>query len=705
MASFLYNPYSNIITVEAPATEITVVELYNSIRDYEDTTEFMWVSKICDASGGEDLGGGVRVGYTLKLYDWKVKFEDRAGPSLISCKITGGNILSVDPNGNGQDVIEPSTYTFVTITSSSSATLQELTSIQHSSFNERVTLDITSPYNGTTFPVGTGLQPVNNLIDAKAIATLRGFNEIYVLGNYTFGVTDTLDGFLMRGQSEHQSNINLTNEALIENCIFEHSTVFGYLDGGCTIRHSHVTGGLNYVDGDIHNCELGLGTIVLNGLDAAFINCYSGVPGVDTPTIDMGGSGTKLSIRGYIGGIKLINHSGTDGISIDMLSGHIILDSTITNGIIITRGIAKLTDDSTGTTKVNSADLLIPARLTNLKFLIENLRPHHTGTGKNWYWSPFDGDDTLDGKSESTACKTFQHIHDNLARNWKHDIIHCVSTNPAGPTISTETISITKNLLFVRGPGFNFHIEPTVANASNALIDVKGSGVELSSLYIGGGNGPVGSDVICTTSNSIFFKDMWVVDGLNDGIIVDGGRGFELENVQVKNNANHGINFKDNCIQPIFHNTHVEENGGDGVHLEGTGIDELYLKGTNIIHGSGGYGLNIGAGVINTRIGEFTTFEVNALGDILDNGTGTGNQAIFKRNLQTDSILDSSLISHDVPNSLAVETKDARKIGTNKALIVDVGGGMHQISVYDDDNITILYEWTVSADKLIKTKL
>jgi hypothetical protein len=96
--------------------------------------------------------------------------------------------------------------------------------------------------------------------------------------------------------------------------------------------------------------------ITLNGAQANFLRCGSAVAGGgvgDTPTIDLGGTGTDLVIRDYQGGIKLINHtSGSDNMSIDMSSGQVVVDSTITTGTITVRGIAKVTDNSTGTAVV-----------------------------------------------------------------------------------------------------------------------------------------------------------------------------------------------------------------------------------------------------------------------------------------------------------------------------------------------------------------
>ena len=90
-------------------------------RSWEDELVNLEVARVADASGKEDLGGGVLVGITLKLLNWKIKFEDRV--SLTTCVVSGGNLVAVDSNGNSMYPIEPSENTTVTIAQSSSSTM------------------------------------------------------------------------------------------------------------------------------------------------------------------------------------------------------------------------------------------------------------------------------------------------------------------------------------------------------------------------------------------------------------------------------------------------------------------------------------------------------------------------------------------------------------------------------------------------------
>ena len=361
--AILFDDINRLITIESPATEVTCQNLLNAIRTFEYSTGGIDDAQIGFAAGKEALGGDVFVGITLTLRDWKVKFEDRAGPTWIYCNVSGGNLVSVDGNGDFQFPLEPATYVMATITASSSATLQELSAIQYASFNGGVTIDVVNGYAGTGTNtdgdiIGTPKAPSDNTDDALTIADDRGFTQFYIVGNITLNSGTDFDEMLFVGESPTKTTITIDTNADVANCEFFETHVIGVLDGGNVLERCLITN-LSYVNGLIKNCVLGSGTITLGGgSDAHFLDCWSGVVGLGTPIIDMGSSGQGLGIRNYAGGIKIINKSGSEDISIDMSSGQVLLDSTITDGTIVVRGIGHLTNNTTGTAVVESHDLL-----------------------------------------------------------------------------------------------------------------------------------------------------------------------------------------------------------------------------------------------------------------------------------------------------------------------------------------------------------
>lgn len=113
--------YNSIIEVPAPDTTLDMQYLINQIRDVEDElSPGMAYSKIADASGKDDLGGGVYTAITVRLLDnWRIRFEARPGPETIQCFIVGGNLVG----GPGGNPIAPSAYTQVIQQSSASGVI------------------------------------------------------------------------------------------------------------------------------------------------------------------------------------------------------------------------------------------------------------------------------------------------------------------------------------------------------------------------------------------------------------------------------------------------------------------------------------------------------------------------------------------------------------------------------------------------------
>ena len=294
--------------------------------------------------------GGVTLARVVEIINgYTVTFED----GQYAVNLTGAN-------SNVGDVVNVNQ---VSVRSANSAGLIQTREIEYASFGGGVTVDVLNGESGTLYPIGTRETPVNNFTDANLIANLRGFSKFYILGNATVDSSGVYDGFLFVGESQIRSQIIISPNASVLGCEFYDSHILGTLDGNARLKGCLITD-LNYVSGYVEECVLGDGTIVLAG-DAHFLNCWSGVVGTGTPTIDMGGSGSSLGMRNYNGGIQLINKSGAENVSLDINSGHVKLSSSITNGDIVIRGIGKITDDSIGAT-VYSDDFIRGQYLTEL---------------------------------------------------------------------------------------------------------------------------------------------------------------------------------------------------------------------------------------------------------------------------------------------------------------------------------------------------
>ena len=224
---------------------------------------------------------------------------------------------------------------------------------QQESYHDGVTVDTSSGNSGTNFPIGNPAYPVNNISDAVSIANSRGFTKLYFIGAVTINSGADLTGFILQGRSTVTTQLTINPIATVGSCVIRDAFVQGTLDGNTLIENC-IIGDLDYVEGNIYQCALG-GTITLGGSNQAnFLDCWSNVVGSGTPIIDCGVSGRNIGIRNYSGGISIRNKAGvTEDLSIDMSSGHVILESTCTGGDIIVRGIGTLTDNSNGATVIS----------------------------------------------------------------------------------------------------------------------------------------------------------------------------------------------------------------------------------------------------------------------------------------------------------------------------------------------------------------
>ena len=339
-----------VITIAAPSTECGMQDLHDTLRYMESQPDAIDDASIVDSSGKETLDTTTKVGLTVTLQNAVAGFEARSGPAWVGCAFIGGNMVAVDTAG---EVIDPINYTaFVSPsrTSSASATLQEQQALQYSSYSNFVTVDTTRGASGTEFPIGTLQYPSNNVTDAMAILHEKGFQELNVVGDLIIGVGDNIQNIILTGQSVLSTNLVLLDEAETGNVEIVTVTVSGVLDGSASIRECLVDG-ISYVSGYLVDCGLTIEPVILgNGAQASLINCFSNVSGTNTPTVDMNGAGQSLAVRDYSGGIRIKNRTSNDPVSIDMDSGHIIIDESCTGEPITCRGTFKLTVEAGATT-------------------------------------------------------------------------------------------------------------------------------------------------------------------------------------------------------------------------------------------------------------------------------------------------------------------------------------------------------------------
>ena len=328
-------PKDYLALIQSVPTEIRQLDLDQfrlDLRDLEDSDYGMAYPRTHIHNSTVTVGGVVLARVIIMVNGYTVTFEDgQYAVNLVGANSNVGDVVNVNQ---------------VSVRSANSAGLQDLSTLLASAYQGVVVLDAIKGQAGTSIPIGTLKTPSNNLQDAVAIAKDNGIGSLRIVGDYTFTTGDVLPGFNVIGHNMTLTQLTVETGADVLQCEFSECHLLGVLDGGSTVERALITD-LNYVDGFIHRSVLSSGTITLGAGSAAyFLDCYSGVPGVSTPTIDMNGPGQSLVIRGYNGGVKITNKSGPEPVSIDLNSGQVILTSSVTNGLIVVRGTGKLVDEA-----------------------------------------------------------------------------------------------------------------------------------------------------------------------------------------------------------------------------------------------------------------------------------------------------------------------------------------------------------------------
>jgi hypothetical protein len=356
-----FNELTKIITItEAPDVNGDIfidvkTDLYSDGKeDWVSNENLRKFQFPISAVGGNPLPGEKALGSTFFLAsDWKIK------PYSANHRLTiNGNLYAED--GSDAFLDPDGSYTVRIMQQVSSlvdSTVQQLSEIEYASFNGMVTLDSTSSYSGTNYPVGTPQEPVNNLADALLIASDRGFTKLFILNDLALDDNYDLDGFTIEGQSSdiivQIDSIASVNNLSVTNLSLYDST----LDGGVEVSNCIVRD-ITYLNGYIHNSGLA-GTVTLGGNRKSVIaDCYT--VDMDNPVVvDMGGSGNDLAMPNYSGLVTIRNLSNASNeIGIGMDAGAVTLDSTISAGLCIVSGIGTLADNSTGTTVVNTDGII-----------------------------------------------------------------------------------------------------------------------------------------------------------------------------------------------------------------------------------------------------------------------------------------------------------------------------------------------------------
>ena len=207
-ATLTFFKYDRIIQVDDPQTEVTIQDLINQIRAYEEQLINMDYGHIANAYGKQSLGGGSYIGITLELINnWRIQFEPRLAAPTVTCYVKGGNLVAI--NDYDDNPIKPADYVTVIIAQSTSPSIIQAESdynlmyLIESLRGRHATLGNVyywnpDPTKGSDSNAGTTpATAVLTFAHAQDLATAGNNDVIFALSTDTSGITTVTERLII----------------------------------------------------------------------------------------------------------------------------------------------------------------------------------------------------------------------------------------------------------------------------------------------------------------------------------------------------------------------------------------------------------------------------------------------------------------------------------------------------------------------------
>lgn len=328
----IFIPRNDLTLIQLTPTEIRELNLNEfrmTLKDLEDSEDGMCFPDTHRHNTEVSIAGLVIARVIEIINGFTITFEDgQYAVNLVGANSNVGDVVNVNQ---------------VSIRSQNSAGLISNMTIEYASYQECVTIDITSPWAGTLHPVGTGQKPVNNIADAKLIAAARGFQAFRLLSSMD-GTTDFSD-FIVSG-IPRSVVLNMLPHTCQSGCRFRTLTLTGQMCGQvCTFDECDLHN-LSKVQGTIYNSTIA-GVITLTGSNTNIIDCASGrTIEYGRTVIDMDSDPKNLQVRRFSGGLILKNFTFPDNrVVLDFDPGALEIDPSCTDGTIVVHGETTILDN------------------------------------------------------------------------------------------------------------------------------------------------------------------------------------------------------------------------------------------------------------------------------------------------------------------------------------------------------------------------
>lgn len=256
----------------------------------------------------------------------------------------GTDAYNVNLGGSNNNILDRKFPNLVTVNPNNSAGLTDVSGVtQALDYAGEVVLDPVNGTPGAQHPNGTHSQPVDNFADAVAIAHTFGVNRIIIEGSVPVDCDLDISNFVIEASSSG-AIVNLVPGNVTTGTRFVRTFLSGTANGGGFWGEK-----VGFLDGvaGVHGFFIQsaiFGSVTLAG-DTSMADSYSGVAGSEAANISGGNTnGIDFQLRRFTGGLRLDDFDSTANVSVDLLPGRLVIESTVTGGDFKVRGMGEPID-------------------------------------------------------------------------------------------------------------------------------------------------------------------------------------------------------------------------------------------------------------------------------------------------------------------------------------------------------------------------
>lgn len=325
---------------------LDLVEIYSEWKEWQSLSDNAKYPPAFRYVGADPISDVQNLGTTFFISGgWRIK------PAELDHELELVGNIYID--GGGTKVTVPTTgaYTVQVTTRVSNLVDSSVARLDLSQLQEAIYIDTV---NGNDSGGGTPTEPVQTISRAADLATENNLHAFSVLGTLVLDRSFTEWTFL--GTVSPASATVDFNGWVQTQCKFREVTLTGDAASSDVTAVACLLDSVQTASGHFDNC--GLAGFVTPGTltKTTMHQCYSDVAGSAVPVVDLAPlNSDDFQLRAYAGGIELRNIDVvTQDVSVDLISGHLVLHSTCSDGTVVVRGVGHITDNSTGSTVIKT---------------------------------------------------------------------------------------------------------------------------------------------------------------------------------------------------------------------------------------------------------------------------------------------------------------------------------------------------------------